>query len=46
MQVKRERLIIKRNLFETCIKFLKQQIERRCMHNDDYYRHKKRKKTN
>ena len=43
--MKREHLIAERNLFEICIQFLKQQVEHCCIHNNDYYRHKKCKKT-
>ena len=46
-QAERDRAIIKRNLLKIRIKFLKhQQIEHRRVHNDDHYRHKKRKKIN
>ena len=46
-QTKRDRAIIERNLLKTRIKFLKhQQIKHRRVHNDDHYRHKKRKKIN
>ena len=39
--------MIKRNLLKIRIKFLKhQQIEYRRVHNDDHYRHEKRKKIN
>ena len=43
--MKRERLITERDLFEVCIKHLKQQIEYRCMHNNDHYHHEKCKET-
>ena len=46
-QAKRDRAIVERNLLKTRIKLLKyQQIKHRRVHNDDHYRHKKRKKTN
>ena len=46
-QAKRDRVIVERNLLKTRIKFLKhQQIEHRRVHNDDHYRHEKRKKIN
>ena len=44
-QVKRERLITERDLFEIRIKLLKQQVEHRRMYNDYHYRYKKCKKT-
>ena len=46
-QAERDRAIVERNLLKIRIKFLKhQQTEHHRVHNDDYYRHKKRKKTN
>ena len=46
-QAKRDRAIIERNLLKTRIKLLKhQQTEHRRVHNDDHYRHEKRKKIN
>ena len=46
-QAERDRAIIERNLLKIRIKFLKhQQIEHRRVHNDDHYRHEKRKKIN
>ena len=39
--------MIERNLIKTCIKLLKhQQIKHRRVHNDDHYRHERRKKIN
>ena len=44
-QAERDRAMIERDLLKIRIKFLKhQQIEHRRVHNDDHYRHKKRKK--
>ena len=46
-QAKRDRAIVERDLLKIRIKFLKyQQTEHRRVHNDDHYRHEKRKKTN
>ena len=46
-QAERDRAMIKRNLLKTRIKLLEhQQIEHRRVHNDDHYRHEKRKKIN
>ena len=45
-QAERDRAIIEQNLLKTRIKLLKhQQTEHRRVHNNDYYCHKKRKKT-
>ena len=44
-QAERDRAIVERNLLKTRIKFLKhQQTEHRRVHNDDHYRHERRKK--
>ena len=46
-QAERDRAIVEQNLLKIRIKLLKhQQIEHRHVHNDDHYRHEKRKKTN
>ena len=45
-QTKHDRAKTKRNLLKTRIKFLKQQFERRRVHNNDHYRYEKRKKIN
>ena len=46
-QTERDRVIIKRNLLKTRIKFLKhQQTEHHRVHNKDHYRYEKRKKIN
>ena len=46
-QAKRDRAMIERNLLKIRIKFLKhQQTEHRRVHNNDHYRHEKRKKIN
>ena len=46
-QAERDCAIIERNLLKIRIKFLKhQQIEHRCVHNNDHYRHKNCKKIN
>ena len=46
-QAERDRAIVKQNLLKTRIKFLKHQQTEHCrVHNDDHYRHEKRKKIN
>ena len=46
-QTERDHAIVERNLLKIRIKFLKhQQTEHRRVHNNDHYRHKKRKKIN
>ena len=46
-QAERDRAMIKRDLLKTRIKLLKhQQTEHRRVHNDNHYRHERRKKTN
>ena len=46
-QAERDRAMIERDLLKIRIKLLKhQQIEHRRVHNDDHYRHKRRKKIN
>ena len=42
----KQNAITKRNLLKIRIKFLKQQFKYRRVHNDDHYRHKRRKKIN
>ena len=46
-QAERDRAIVERDLLKTRIKFLEhQQTEHRRVHNDDHYRHERRKKIN
>ena len=46
-QAERDRAIVERDLLKTRIKFIKhQQTEHRRVHNNDHYRHEKRKKIN